>query len=92
MKKLLFSHNGVEYYLNGHSNHRMKVRRIAPEDIRGVFENPIREENRGYGTLIEGFNEQGQMIRVFYRQKPKGYREILTTVRCGWGNKNSALV
>jgi hypothetical protein len=82
MKKLLFSHNGVEYFLNGHSNHRMKVRKISSDYIQTIFENPIKEEVKGYGTLVEGISD-GRRVRVFYRDKPRGYREILTAIRYG---------
>lgn len=84
MKKLLFSSNGIDYYLNGHSNHRMRVRKISPNDIQSVFENPIKEEVKGYGTLVEGisYTSDGEKkIRVFYRQKPSGCREILTAIK-----------
>ena len=88
MKKLIFSHDGVDYYVNGHSSHRMKVRRISTDEVRSVFEKPTREADEGYGTLIEGLSDTGRKIRIYYRHKPTGYCEILTAIKEGYGRKD----
>ena len=79
MKKLLFSREGKEYYANGHTNHRMKVRRITCSDIETVITSPNKVEEKGYGTLFEGVGRNTRLLRVYCREKPTGYVEILTT-------------
>jgi len=76
MKKLLFSCDGKEYYANGHTNHRMKVRKIMCSDIEAVVLKPDKIEEKGYGTLFEGCVIQG-LLRVYCREKPTGYVETL---------------
>lgn len=77
MKKLLFTYNDKEYYANGHTNYRMRVRRIECSDIEAVITKPTRMEERGYETLFEGISNT-RLLRVYCREKP-GYIEILTT-------------
>lgn len=89
MKKLLFLHNGVGYYSNGHSNHRMKVRKIAPEDVQKVIEHPTKETAQGYANLVEGVSE-GCRIKVFYRQKAK-HVEILTAIKMSFNKKKEEI-
>ena len=88
MKKLLFIHDDKGYYANGHTNHRMKVRKIACSDIETVVVNPSKIEEKGYGTLFEGVSNT-RLLRVYCREKPTGYVEILTTHWRGNGDKNN---
>ena len=88
MKKLLFIYDDKGYYANGHTNHRMKVRKIACSDIETVVVNPSKIEEKGYGTLFEGVSNT-RLLRVYCREKPTGYVEILTTHWRGNGDKNN---
>ena len=88
MKILLFSHERKEYYINGHANHRMKVRGIKCSDIETVIAKPDKIEEKGYGTLFEGISNT-RLLRVYCRDKPTGYVEILTTHWRGNGDKNN---
>lgn len=88
MKKLLFTHDDKGYYANGHTNHRMKVRKIMCSDIEAVVTKPDRVEERGYGTLFEGASN-ARLLRVYCREKPTGYVEILTTHWRGNGDKDN---
>ena len=84
MKVLAFTYEGIDYYLNGHSSHRMKVRGITVEEILQVLANPSKpSEPKGYGILVEGVNTKGKKVKVFYRTKPAGHREILTAIKEG---------
>ena len=88
MKKLLFNCEGKGYYANGHANHRMKVRKITCSDIEAVVAHPNKVEEKGYGTLFEGVRNT-RLLRVYCREKPTGYVEILTTHWRGNGNKQN---
>ena len=86
MKKLLFTHDDKEYYANGHTNHRMKVRKISCSDIEAVVANPNKIEEKGYGALFEGISNT-RLLRVYCREKPTGYVEVLTTLERKWRQK-----
>lgn len=85
MKKLLFTIDGKEYYVKGHATHRMKTRCIKCSDMETVITNPDKVEERGYATLFEGTSHD-RLLRVYCRDKPTGYIEILTTYWSGNGN------